>query len=184
MEHLPSKLENPERLAELRPAETLREIGLGKSDVFCDIGAGSGVFTIPAAKLTSGTVFALDIDEEALRTIAQKAQHENLPHIKTLKVAGERYEIEDASVDLVLMSAVLHDMDNPTQLFREIKRICKSGGKLAVIEFHDRRTPMGPPVSRRIGKEAVISLCGQYGLSVSNEFDLGENYYCVVFEYR
>lgn len=41
MDYKQNKLENPERLAELSPKETLMRIGLGEQDIICDIGAGS-----------------------------------------------------------------------------------------------------------------------------------------------
>ncbi len=69
MDHQQNKLENPERLAELSPKETLMKIGLGEQDVICDIGSGSGIFTIPAAQITANTVFALDINNEFLDII-------------------------------------------------------------------------------------------------------------------
>jgi|GEM_PF-2602649 len=69
MDHKQNKLENPDRLAELSPKETLMRIGLGEQDIICDIGAGSGIFTIPAARITANTVFALDINDEFLDII-------------------------------------------------------------------------------------------------------------------
>ena len=44
------KLENAERVEELSPETTLRTVGLRADDVFCDIGAGSGLFALTAAK--------------------------------------------------------------------------------------------------------------------------------------
>jgi len=56
MNHKQIELENPERLAELSPKDTLMRIGLGEKDIICDIGAGSGIFTIPAAGITKNTL--------------------------------------------------------------------------------------------------------------------------------
>ena len=67
------KLEKPERIAELRPTETLRRIGLGPHDTLADIGAGTGLFALAAAAMTRGTVYALDIKQEMLDIIARRA---------------------------------------------------------------------------------------------------------------
>lgn len=182
MSHQPGKFENPGRLAELNPIETLRKIGLGEHDVVCDIGAGSGIFTIPAAKLTSNSVFALDINDEFLEIIKEKAKVEELPNIKSMKVAGDHYnyDIEAEAVDLVILVTVFHEIANKDALLDELQRIIKKTGKIAIIDFHKRQTPMGPPVLHRIDREEVIELGAENGFVQLNEFDLGNNFYCII----
>lgn len=179
MSHKQNKLENPERLAELSPETTLKRIGLGKSDVLCDIGAGSGIFTIPAAKMTNNLVMALELSDELLDIIKEKAKNQNLDNISVIKVTEDRYNIDAETVDFAILVTVFHEIENKDTLLSEIKRVLKKSGKLAIIEFHKRQTPMGPPVSHRIGKEDVAAICGGHGLNVSDEFDLGDNFYCI-----
>jgi len=182
MDHKQNKLENPERLAELSPKETLKRIGLGEQDLICDIGAGSGIFTIPAAKITKNTVFALEINDEFLDVIKEKARNENLTNIITMKVMDKHYEINSDTVDVIILVTVLHEIDDKPALLTECRRIMKSKAKLAIIEFHKRQTPMGPPVLHRLGKEEVIEMCEMVGLKKSFEFDLGENLFCLLLE--
>jgi 2-polyprenyl-3-methyl-5-hydroxy-6-metoxy-1,4-benzoquinol methylase len=68
-QHTPSRLDNPVRLAELNPEATLKRFGFQGGQVLCDIGAGSGIFTIPAARMTTQKVLALDINPEMLAAI-------------------------------------------------------------------------------------------------------------------
>jgi len=182
MEHRQNKLENPERIAELSPKETLMRIGLGEQDIICDIGAGSGIFTIPAARITVNTVFALDINDEFLAVINEKAAVQNLPNIITMKVTGDHYDIEAGTVDVVILVTVLHEIDDKGALLAEFKRIMKNKAKLAIIEFHKCQTPMGPPSAHRLGKEEVDEMCGAFGFVKTVEFDLGDNLYCLLFE--
>jgi ubiquinone/menaquinone biosynthesis C-methylase UbiE len=175
------RLENPARLQELRPEETLKRIGLQENDVLCDTGAGSGVFTIPAAKMTRNTVLALEIEEELLALIAEKAQSEGLRNVELLKVSGNHLPVTDSSVDIVLLVTVLHEIADPAVFLEEVKRLLRNGGKLALIEFHKRQTPMGPPLAQRLGREEAKELLGQTGFTVREEFDLGDNFYCLVF---
>ena len=177
----PNKLENPARLAELNPTDTLKKIGFGKHDVLCDIGAGTGIFTIPAARITDNTVLALDINDEFLNIIAEKAQKEKLTNIRTLKVTDNYHDIDSQTVDFVLLVTVLHEITDKKALLNEIRKIIKETGKLAIIEFHAKQTPMGPPVEHRLSKDAVHLVCFSHGFSKSKEFDMGDNYYCMVF---
>ena len=69
----------------------------------------------------------------------------------------------------------------PAVFLEEVKRLLKNRGKLAVIEFHKRQTPMGPPLAQRLSREEVKELLSQRGFVMQEEFDLGDNFYCLVF---
>ena len=180
MNHRQNKLENSARLADLSPQETLLKIGLGEHDIMCDIGAGSGIFTVPAARITKNAVYAIEINDEFIDIINEKARSEKLSNIKTLRVSDDHYDLDTASVDLAVLVTVFHEIDQKEPVLAEIKRVLKSTGKLAFIEFHKRETPMGPPVEHRISREEVIRICGANGFLVLNEFDVGDNFYCIV----
>lgn len=179
LHNLKDKLESPERLSELSPEETLKRIGLGENDVVCDIGAGTGVFTIPAAQITKNSVFALDKNDELLEIIQQKARDKELANIKTVKVINNSFDIEDNSADFVILVTVLHEIEDKDAFLTEIKRIMKSTGRLSIIEFH-RKAPMGPPDALRLEVDEVSAMCSRVGLTLVDEFDIGSNFYCVV----
>jgi len=176
------KLENPVRLEELNPTNTLKNIGLQENHILCDIGAGSGIFTIPAARITRKEVYALDINDEMLSIISRKAAAEGITNIKLMKVKDDHFEIMDNSIDIALLVTVLHEINNPAVFLAEIKRILKNNGKIVVIEFHKRDTPMGPPIGNRMGKDEVIDQLINIGFIVHMAFDLGDNFYCLVFQ--
>jgi len=177
-----SKLKNPVRVNELAPSETLKRIGLGSNDVFCDIGAGVGVFTIPAAMITKNIVYAMDINNDSLETIKSIAEKEKLENVKVLLIEKYPYGIENGSIDKALLCTVFHEIENKDSLFSEIKRIIKKDGRLVVIEFHKRETPMGPPVIQRVSKEEVMIYSTKNGFKAVEDFMLGDNFYCIVFQ--
>ena len=136
MNQLQMKLENPTRMEELKPEDTLRRIGLQGNHVLSYIGAGSGIFAIPAAKITSNTVYALDINVEMLSLINDKAKQEGITNIETIKVEDDHLSIEDHSTDIAILVTVFHEIENKSHFLSEAKRILKGDGKIAVIEFH------------------------------------------------
>lgn len=176
------KLENKQRVEELNPSKTLIKIGLEDNDVLCDIGAGTGIFTIAGAKITNNTVFSLEINDELLNVIKDKAKQENLTNIKALKVNDNHYDIQNNLVDFAILVTVFHEIDDKISLLSEIRRVLKQTGKLIIIEFHDKKTEIGPPVEHRIGKELLNEICSSHGFFKMMEFDLGDNFYCVGFE--
>lgn len=175
------KLENPKRLEELNPKSTLERIGLKGTHVLCDIGAGSGVFTVPAAKMTEKVVYALETNPEMLKIIEEKANNDKIRNIEYVYVDGDRFNIEEKSVDLVLLVTVLHEIEEKTVFMKEVERLLNDQGKIAVIEFHKRETPMGPPLSHRISKEDVLSALHDLEFEAQDDFKLGDNYYCLTF---
>lgn len=180
--HQVRKLENPDRIQELNPVQTLIRIGLRDGLTVADIGAGSGVFTLPAARITSGTVHVLEISDEMLEYIAGKAQNENIASIELVKVESDHLDLADHTIDIALMATVMHELPDRGSMLDEVKRTLKEAGRLAVIEFHKRDTPMGPPLGRRLDREALADEVEQRGFTLVDSFELGENMYCLVFE--
>lgn len=179
LKHLQNALESPEKLAELRPKETLNKIGLGENDVVCDIGAGTGIFTIPAAQITKNIVYALEIKDEFLEIIKEKAGNQKLPNIKTMKVIGNSFDIEEGSVDFIILVTVLHEIEDKAAFLTEVKRIMKSKAKLSIIELH-KNTLIGSPNAPRLDMDEVAAICMGAGFTMIKEFNLGSNYYGVV----
>jgi len=175
------KFENPARLAELRPEETLRRIGLAGEGVFCDIGAGTGVFALPAAGITRSIVYALDIQDAMLDIVARKATQAGAENVRCVLVTDAGFNLPPGIADIALMCSMLHEIADKECFLADAAALLKPNGRLAVIEFHLRETPMGPPVSRRLGPDKLAKVAAAAGLSPADIFDLGENFYCAVF---
>jgi len=181
MHNKQAKLDDPKRLEELKPLDTLLRIGLQDNHVLCDVGAGTGIFTIPAALYTKQVVWALEIDKEMLGVIATKARQNGLTNIRLLEVRNDSLAIDDETVDIALMVTVLHEIDDKSRILEEVKRILKPGGKLAVIEFNKRQAAPGPPMAIRLAQEEVAELLIKKGFAEKDSFELGANLYGVVF---
>lgn len=177
-----SKLENPARLSELQPRSTLLKTGLNEGSIFCDIGAGTGIFTIEAAKITNAKTYAIDISEDMLKIIAGKAKAQGLENIELIKPEGFKYPIDTNQCDFIMLCTVLHEIDNKDALFNEINRILKTCGKIIIIEFHKKRTSMGPPVNNRISIEETMALADKFGFKPHKQSSLGENLFILTLK--
>lgn len=176
------KFENPIRLAELDPKNSLRKAGFTENMVLCDIGAGTGVFTFPATEISNKDIYALDISDSMLELLTNRMAERNIKNLKIKKVDSAILPVNDKSCDMAIMVTVFHEIDNKEVMIDEIKRILKPKGKLMIIEFHRRKTPMGPPAEHRIAEEYVEELAESKGLKTISKFSLGDNFYCIVFE--
>jgi ubiquinone/menaquinone biosynthesis C-methylase UbiE len=115
---------------------SLREAGIRKGQIALDFGCGSGNYTIPVARTVGeeGRVYALDKDKRDLNEMMQKAESEGLENIERIETSGElRIELEDKSVDVVLLYDVLHYWYFPRAkdrrtILREVYRILRTSG--------------------------------------------------------
>lgn len=181
MHHKQEKFEHPVRLAELDPAGTLARIGFGKGQTLADIGAGTGIFSLPAAAMTDQMVFALEISDDMLDILREKVQEAGLTNLKIGKVVDNGFDLPDHCVDLGLLVTSFHEVEHKEPILEELVRILKPQGRVAVIEFHPWETPMGPPLDHRITREEIQKQFQTHGFALQEEMILGDNYYCLVY---
>ncbi|WP_101842653.1 class I SAM-dependent methyltransferase [Halobacillus sp. Marseille-P3879] len=124
---------SPESLFELLP--------IHKNDTILDIGAGTGFLTIPAAKATNGIVYALDIDPNILQIAESKAEQEELKNIRFLQGELRDASLSNYSLDIVLASLVLHEIQPLPETLQRINQVLKVNGYLACVELEEEETP-------------------------------------------
>lgn len=175
-----SKLNSEERLKLLMPSKTLEMLGFTDGDILADVGCGTGIFSIPAAKISkSGRVYAIDISQDMLCDVLEQAETESIKNISAVK--SEEYDLmlDDGTADLVLMCTVLHEIDDKERMLSEALRICTAGGKVAVIEFNETDLSAGPPLSHRLPRAKVKELMEMTGMVNIEEFDISAAFYVV-----
>lgn len=177
-ENLRRKLEEPQRVVELNPPDTLRRIGIKENDVFCDVGAGTGIFTFAAALITANTIYAVDISPGMRQIIHAETLRRKAANVVPLAGIDE---VPAASCHLVLLSTVLHEVADKMEMIGEVKRLLAPHGQLAIIEFHKRLTPTGPPQEIRLDSVELSETMRCQGFHLVNQFTLGDNMYCLVF---
>jgi ubiquinone/menaquinone biosynthesis C-methylase UbiE len=101
-----------------------------------DIGAGSGWFTVRAAKrvTNSGKVYAVDINPESIDYIDQRIQKQQLRNVKTILSKPDNPELPADSVDAVVLLKVYHEVADPVQLLRNLRRSLKPGARVGIID--------------------------------------------------
>ncbi len=173
-----NKLENPVRLAELSPPETLARLGLQDGMSFADIGAGSGIFTTAAAARTRAPVFAVDPSETMRGMLEEKKRKGRLEQVQ---IFDDIAKLPAGAADLALLCTVQHEIAERASFLAAVREKLKPGGCLAVIEFHKAPSPFGPPPAVRIGEDEVARLALSAGMEQTCSFSLGENFYCACF---
>jgi SAM-dependent methyltransferase len=133
-----------------------------------DFGCGYGTFTVAAAGLTSGIVYALDIDAAMIEATAAKAASFGLDNVKAIErdFVTLGTGLPNASTDYAMLFNILHAED-PVGLLREALRVLRPGGKVAAIHWNfDATTPRGPDVSIRPRPEQCRAWVQQAGFEL------------------
>ena len=161
-------------------AKTLRMFGLGKSvfDV-ADFGCGYGTFTLPAANMIDGKIYAFDIELEMIKTVEQKAKKLKINNVVPVlrDFISEGSGLSDCSVDFVMLFNILH-VENPVDLLKEAYRILRQGGKVGIIHWiYDAATPRGPPMKIRPKPEQCRQWAESAGFIFDQKFDLKPYHY-------
>lgn len=138
-ETLPGEMEFREWLRD-NALEVLRRVGVQREHIVLDYGCGSGIFTIPSARIVGerGRVFAVDVRTHSLERVREKAKKEGLANIETVLLDSSKIVtgLEDGSADAVLLYDVMQEIDDKRGLLRELHRVMRRDGFLSVFPMH------------------------------------------------
>lgn len=153
-----------------------------------DVGAGSGYLSIAAAEImgSGSRVYTLDSHEESVKSLDKELAEKGIKNITTIKAdAVSAIPLQRDIVDICLMSNVVHgfvankEMD---KVLKNINAVLKEDGKLIIIDFQKKDTPVGPPLDIRLNPDEVENIVEPYGYVKTGSFDAGQSHYVVVFK--
>ncbi|HTR18918.1 MAG TPA: methyltransferase domain-containing protein [Candidatus Paceibacterota bacterium] len=150
-----------------------------------DFGAGSGAYIWPIARTlaNSGHLFAIDVQQDLLRRIHNEAQKRGITNLKILWADLEKpkgSKIAKESLDVVLISNLLFQVEDKNAVLAEAHRILKPSGKLAVIDWSDSFGGMGPHKNAVVTKQAGATLIQKNGFRIDFAFPAGAHHWGIV----
>jgi ubiquinone/menaquinone biosynthesis C-methylase UbiE len=141
-------LDRRERLDEEEPDLAMRLIKVERGSTVADLGAGSGYFTVRLGKAvgTAGKVYAVDIQQGMLDLLQGAVTKERLTNVIPVLGAVDDPRLPAASLDLVLMVDVYHELSSPQTTLAHLKNALKPGGRLVLLEYRaeDPNVPILP----------------------------------------
>jgi len=119
------------------PVKILRDAGIKPGMKILDLGCGPGGFSLAAAGLAGpeGHVYAVDIQPLALRMMQKACARKGFANLSVLH-ASQLGEVRDQSLDMALLYDVLHDLDEPMIVLKDIRRLLRPGGLISVKDHH------------------------------------------------
>ncbi len=169
------------------PEKNLKQFGISDSMRVVDLGAGSGFYTLAAARMMQGgpgKVYACEVQQELAEELRSAAEKDHLSsNIEVLWVNIEKgggTKLTDESMDAAIISNVLFQIEDKNSFSREAVRILKKGGKILLIDWSDSFNHMGPHPDHVVTKETARALFERAGLTTVKEIDAGAHHYGII----
>ena len=131
-----SIFETPGRDQKLHIDQVMNILGLEPGKTVADIGAGSGWFTVRAARrvTSTGKVYAVDINQQAIDYIRNRTLKEQLSNVVTILNKPSSPGLPPDSIDAVLFLKAYHEIADPVTFLRNLRRSLRPGARVGIIE--------------------------------------------------
>lgn len=172
--------DDPERDAWQKPHQVIEALGLRPDAVIADVGAGTGYFAVRFANMVpAGKVYAVDVEPDMVRYLAERAKKEKRPNLVAVKGAAGDPSLPE-KVDVVVLVDVYHHIEDRERYFRKLATSLKPGGRVAVIDFR-LDSPSGPPKAARVAPQRVKAELGNAGYALAAEHQFLPRQYFLLF---
>ncbi len=170
--------DSPGREQRLQIDRVMDILGIGPGKSVADIGAGSGWFTVRAARRVGqkGKVYAVDINPEAVRYIEDRAQKEQLHEVVAILGREDDPSLPAEQVDAVLLLKTYHEVAKPVMLLRNLRPALRPGAKVGIIDRN------GNGENHGVQRSVVIKEAAEAGYELAGSYDFVKddmNYFLV-----
>lgn len=176
-------LESAGRVSKLKVDAAVAALQLKPGSVVADIGAGSGVFTLPlaAAVSPSGKVYAVDIDQGLVDHIAAKAKEQKVTNVRAVLGQFTDPNLPARDVDLAFIYDVLHHIENRAEYLKNLAPYLKATGRIAVIDFYPELGPHKNDKALQITRDETQTWLAAAGFKPVAEHRLYDDKWFVVY---
>jgi predicted methyltransferase len=162
-----STFEDPNRARNLQVDRVMDLLGIKDGSSVADIGAGSGWFTVRAARRVGkgGAVYAVEINSDYLKHIENRVKKENLENVRTVLGKSDDPVLPSQSVDAVLLLKTYHEVVQPIRLLKRIREAMRAGALLGIIDRDGKGDDHG------IDQDVVIKEAERAGFALVGRHD-------------
>ena len=130
-------LERSARKTEERTDLLLAYLPLSAGQNVADIGAGTGYFSLPMARMvgSAGIVYSVDIQPEMLYLIEMRSREQGIGNLERVLATEQDPGLPPESINLALLVDAYHEFEWPNEVMLAIHASLVPGGKVVLIEY-------------------------------------------------
>lgn len=165
-----------------KPYEVIHLLGSLDGKTIADIGAGSGYFAFRFIH-EAEKVIAIDIDDDLIKLMNQEKQfyrQELQQRIETRLATKDNPMLKDNEVDFIFVANTYPYIGNRVAYFRRLIPKFKPGGKLMIVDFKKKGTPIGPSQKNRLAQSDVEQELIDAGYKIKLSDDLRLEYQYII----
>jgi ubiquinone/menaquinone biosynthesis C-methylase UbiE len=169
-ERYQAAMEDPDRASWQRPEAVLKALALRPGERVADIGAGTGYFAVPVARLVepSGRVYAVDVARQMVDYLSDRIRTESIGNIVPILAPSNNPTLPASGVDTVLIVNTYHHLDDRVSYLAHLNTALAPDGRIVIIDFVPRPREdrgFGPPLGMQLSRETVDAELSQAGFA-------------------
>jgi len=168
------------------PKRNIEQFALDPSMEVADFGAGAGYLSVEAAEAVGkdGRVYVIDIQQELLTKATHLAKEHHLDRITYIHADLEKPQgstLPDASVDAVIISNLLFQVERKQAIVEEARRILRDKGRVLAVDWRESFGGVGPQPEQVLREDAARALFEGAGFAFVSEIDAGAYHYGLIY---
>lgn len=168
------------------PEQNILKLGLREGMRVADFGAGTGAYSLAASKCVghTGHIFAIEVQKDLLKRFESEIKDGGFSNIECIWGDIEKKngtKMADGTMDAVVISNVLFQVEYKLGLIDEAKRILKKGGKVLLVDWVESFGGMGPSQMSIITPDVAIDLFTKRGFKLLEKITTSEHHYGIIF---
>jgi phosphatidylethanolamine/phosphatidyl-N-methylethanolamine N-methyltransferase len=128
-------------------------MGITPGDHILEVGVGTGINTSLYPK--NCQITGIDLSSSMLDKARERVAREKLRHVRLLEMDAAKTTFADDTFDIVYAPYLISVVPDPVMVAREMRRICKPGGKIIILNHFRSANPILSRVERAISPLTV-----------------------------
>lgn len=171
------------------PEQNILHLGLTEGMRVADFGAGSGFYSKAASARVgySGKVYAIEVQKDLVKKLESDLKLWNISNVECIWGDIERrhgVKLADHSVDRVIISNVLFQVEDKLGLIDEARRILKTNGELLLVDWSESFGGMGPTPESVVTNNMAKELFEKRGFKYIEDISTSAHHYGIIFKYE
>ena len=150
-------LDGTTRVATLKVDEVVAAMQLTPGQTVADIGAGTGLLSVPVARTVGprGRVFAVEIDAGFFPVIKKRADDNGVANVQTVLGSFTDPKLPVTNVDLAFFHDVLHHIEHRADYLKTLAKYVAPAGRIFVVDFEGGKGPHVQQPELQVSREQL-----------------------------